>query len=163
MKNDLVRRLILSYLLSVGLVYVLGIGLYGNIEGLRILHQDIPAGASDAAFQVKALANLSAGVLFFVSSAGLVFRRPWTTPVTVIGLVWQVIIYAAELALFRYWPTLGPTVVVTIIDIVITYRLMLPGRHSCRKGRAMRSRVEWQGCQLLLRILGRMRKGGAIS
>ncbi len=119
MKNDTGHRLVTFYVLGVGLVYVLTLGLWGNVAGLRVLHQDLPAWVSDNAFQVKALVNLSAGVVLLLGGMGLVSRRAWGTAVTVIGLVWQMTIYAVELGLFRYGPTLGTTAVVVPLNTAI--------------------------------------------
>ena len=93
MKNITVHWSVIFYLLVMGLVYVPTIGLWGNIAGLRAFHIDIPPSASDAAFQVKALANFLVGVVLLTGCAGLLRRQDWGRPVTVIGLLGQVSIY----------------------------------------------------------------------
>lgn len=118
-----VRRFIFIYLLSVGLVYILGIGLWGNLDGLRALYVDIPPSASDAAFQVKVPANFPAGIVMFAGCAGLLRRQDWGRPVTIIGLLCQMVIYVAEIAIFRYLPALGAATVVIPLDAVIIYNL----------------------------------------
>ncbi|OGN76434.1 MAG: hypothetical protein A2X25_09465 [Chloroflexi bacterium GWB2_49_20] len=124
MKNNIVHLSIIFYLLIVGLVYVPTIGLWGNIAGLRAMHVDIPPSASDAAFQVKALANFLAGVILLTGCAGLLRRQAWGIPVTVIGLLCQINIYIAEIIIFRYLNAMGAAAVVIPLDAVIIYHLL---------------------------------------
>ncbi len=124
MKNRTAHRWIVLYLLVISLVYVPTIFLWGNIAGLRALHVDIPPSASDAAFQVKALANFLAGVILLTGCAGLLRRRDWGIPVTVIGLLCQITIYIAEIIIFRYLNAMGAAAVVIPLDAVIIYHLL---------------------------------------
>ncbi len=121
MKNDRLNKAIFIYLVVIGLVYVPTIGLWGNAPALRALHLDIPPSASNAAFQAKALANFLAGVVMLAGGVGLVARQRWGRPITVAGLVCQMAIYAGELAIFAYLPTLGAGLVVTALDAAILY------------------------------------------
>lgn len=102
MKNKTVHGSVIFYLLVIGLVYVPTIGLWGNIVGWRALHVDLPPSASDAAFQAKAMANFLAGMVMLAGCAGLLRRQDWGRTVTVIGLLYQMIIYVAEIVNFRY-------------------------------------------------------------
>lgn len=123
MKNRIVHRSVIFYLLVIGLVYVPTISLWGNIAGLRTLHVDLPPSASDAAFQVKALANFLAGIVMLAGCAGLLTHQRWGRDVTMIGLLLQITIYVAEIIIFRYLPALGAAVVVIPLDAVIIYNL----------------------------------------
>lgn len=121
--NPTARRLTLMYLFGSGLVYVLTFPLWGNVSALRALHMDIPGWATDADFQTKALANLVAGVDMLIGGAGLIARRQWGIPVTIVGLIFQSSIYVAELVLYHYLPTLGVAVVVIPTCMAIGYSL----------------------------------------
>lgn len=123
MKNRAAHRWIVLYLLIISLVYVPTIFLWENIAGLRALHVDIPPSASDAAFQVKALANFLAGVVMLTGCAGLLRRQDWGRPVTVIGLLLQITIYVAEIVIFRYLNALGAAAVAILLDAAVIYNL----------------------------------------
>ncbi len=123
MKNRAAHRWIVLYLLIISLVYVPTIFLWENIAGLRALHVDIPPSASDAAFQVKALANFLAGVVMLTGCAGLLRRQDWGRPVTVIGLLLQITIYVAEIVIFRYLNALGAAAVAILLDVAVIYNL----------------------------------------
>ncbi len=123
MKNRAAHRWIVLYLLIISLVYVPTIFLWENIAGLRALHVDIPPSASDAAFQVKALANFLTGVVMLTGCAGLLRRQDWGRPVTVIGLLLQITIYVAEIVIFRYLNALGAAAVAILLDAAVIYNL----------------------------------------
>ncbi len=123
MKNKIIHWSVIVYLLILGLVYVPTIGLWGNIAGLRALHVDLPPSASDAAFQIKALANFFAGVILLAGCAGLLRRQDWGKPVVVIGFLFQITIYIVEIAIFRYLNTMGTAAVVILLDAVVIYNL----------------------------------------
>lgn len=123
MKNKAVHGAVIFYLLMLGLVYVPTIGLWGNIEGLRALHVDLPPSASDAAFQIKALANFFAGVILLAGCAGLLRRQAWGRIVVVIGFLFQITIYTVEIIIFRYLNAMGAAAVVALLDAVVIYHL----------------------------------------
>lgn len=123
MKNRKVHWSIISYLLVMGLVYVPTISLWGNIAGLRALHMDIPPSASDAAFQIKALANFLVGIVLLTGCAGLLRRQNWGRPVTVIGLLCQMTIYITEIIIFRYLNALGTALLFIPLDVIIIYSI----------------------------------------
>lgn len=123
MKNKSVHWLVIVYLLVISLVYIPTVLLWGNITVLRALHVDIPPSASDATFQVKALANFLAGVVMITGCVGLLKRQDWGRPVTVIGLLFQITIYVAEIVIFRYLNALGAAAVVILLNVVVIYNL----------------------------------------
>ena len=124
MKNKAAHWSVIFYLLVMGLVYVPTIGLWGNIEGLRALHLDIPPAASDTAFQIKALANFLVGIVLLTGCVGLLKRQNWGRPVTVIGLLGQITIYIAEIIIFRYLNAVGTALVFIPLDAAIIYSLI---------------------------------------
>ncbi len=123
MKNRAAHRWIVLYLLVISLVYVPTVFLWGNVAGLRTLHLDLPPSASDGTFQAKALVNFAAGVVMLAGCAGLLTRQRWGKSITVIGLVYQMIVYVAEIVIFRYLNALGAAAVVIPLDAVIIYYL----------------------------------------
>ena len=123
MENKTIHWLIIFYLLGFVLVYIPTIGLWGNTAGLRALHIDLPSSAGDAAFRAKAMANFFAGVVMLVGCCGLLRRQDWGRPVTVIGLVCQMVIYVTEVAIFRYLNALGMAALVIPLNIAIIFHL----------------------------------------
>jgi len=119
MKKKTVHWSVIFYLLIMGLVYVPTISLWGNMPALRTLHVDLPPSASDADFQIKALANFLAGVVILTGCVGLLKRQDWGRPVTVLGLLCQMSIYVAEVVIYRYLNALGAAAVVIPLDIAI--------------------------------------------
>lgn len=84
---------------------------------------DLPPSASDAAFQIKALANFLVGIVLLAGCAGLLRRQKWGRPVTVIGLLCQMTIYIAEIIIFRYLNALGTALLFIPLDAVIIYSI----------------------------------------
>lgn len=128
-KNRIYFSVILIFLLSFGLMYILTvIELKNDVNGLRAEHLDIPSSASDTIFQIKNIVCFFIALFMLGGSIGMIAHHNWGIQVAIAGLFGQAGMYIAEIAFFGLqtfnYPPVRAIVGIIFIDMVIIWKLL---------------------------------------